>query len=118
MSIGLGEEKKSRSKTKDQKEEKPSLPKEDVISSRPLQLEVFDSSSDNAMSEMKKVADMGPDEITKVFLDVDGNQRLDPLTTSINDIIKKADSDPTSSHRWWSLPYRREILAQNHNNII
>ena len=97
MSIGLGEEKKSRPKTKDQNEEKPSSPKEDVTSSQPLQSEVFDSSSDNAMSEMKKVADMGPDETTKIFLDVDGNQQLDPLTTNINDSIKKADSDPTTS---------------------
>jgi hypothetical protein len=44
-----------------------------------------------------KVADMRPDETGKVFLHVDGNQQIDPLTTSINDIIKKADSDLTTS---------------------
>jgi hypothetical protein len=70
MSIGLGEEKKLKNKIMDQKEEKPSSPKEAVTSSLSLptssplppqlQSEVFDSSRDNAMSEMKEVADMGP----------------------------------------------------------
>jgi hypothetical protein len=56
MSMGLGEEKKSKTKTIDQKEEKPSssLP----TSSSTLQPEVFDLSRDNALSEMKKVADI------------------------------------------------------------
>lgn len=97
MSMGLGKEKKSKDKTKDQKEEKPSSPKEAVTSSPPLQSEVFDSSSANAMSEMKEVADMGPDETTKIFLDVEGNQQLDPLTTSINDSIKAPDSGSSTT---------------------
>jgi hypothetical protein len=60
MSMGLGKEKKSKAKTKDQNEEKPSLPKEATTSSMfpQPQSELFDSSSDNAMSEMKKVADI------------------------------------------------------------
>lgn len=97
MSMGLGKEKKSKAKTKDQKEEKPSSPKEAVTSSPPLQSEVFDSSSANTMSEMKEVADMGPDETTKIFLDVEGNQQLDPLTTSINDSIKEPDSGSSTT---------------------
>jgi hypothetical protein len=114
MSIGLGEEKKLKTKTMDQKEEKPTSSKESVTTTSsplpassalpPLQSEVFDSSSDNAMSEMKEVADMGPDETSKVFSHVEEKQQLDPLTTSINDSIKKIDSenslntdaDPTS----------------------
>ena len=95
MSMGLGKDKKKlNNKTKDQKEEKRSSVKEAVTSApQPLQTEVFDSSSDNAMSEMKEVADMGPDETTKVFHDVEGKEPLDPLTTNINDGIKKTDSD-------------------------
>ena len=85
---GLGEEKKSRPNTKDQKEEKPSSPKKAVTSSQPLQSEVFDSSSDNAISVMK-VADMRPDETSKVFLHVDGNQQLDPLL-QVSMILKKS----------------------------
>ena len=97
MSMGLGKDKKKlNNKTKDQKEEKRSSVKEAVSSApQPIQTEVFDSSSDNAMSEMKEVADMGPDETTKVFHDVEGKEPLDPLTTNINDGIKKTDSDLT-----------------------
>jgi hypothetical protein len=98
MSMGLGKDKKKLdNKTKDQKEEKRSSVKESVTSApQPLQTEVFDSSGDNAMSEMKEVADMGPDETTKVFHDVEGKEPLDPLTTNINDGIKKTDSDLTT----------------------
>lgn len=98
MSMGLGKDKKKLNNvTKDQKEEKRSSVKEAVTSApEPLQTEVFDSSSDNAMSEMKEVADMGPDETTKVFHDVEGKEPLDPLTTNINDGIKKTDSDLTT----------------------
>ena len=80
MSMGLGGEdkKKLKTKTMDQKEEKPSSPKEAVTTTTSSQLappesEVFDSSSDNAMSEMKKAADMGPDETTKKFSHVEEN---------------------------------------------
>ena len=98
MSMGLGKDKKKlNNKTKDPKEEKRSSAKEAVTSApQPIQTEVFDSSSDNAMSEMKEVADMGPDETTKVFHDVEGKEPLDPLTTNINDGIKKTDSDLTT----------------------
>ena len=98
MSMGLGKDKKKlNNKTKDQKEEKRSSAKEAVTSApEPIQTEVFDSSSDNAMSEMKEVADMGPDETTKVFHDVEGKEPLDPLSTNINDGIKKTDSDLTT----------------------
>jgi hypothetical protein len=110
MSMALGEEENNKSKTKtmDQKQEKSSsLPKEAATTtattattatttSSPLppdQLEVFDSSSDNAMSEMKQIADMGPDEASKVFSHVEEKQQLDPLTTSVDDDTKKAISE-------------------------
>ncbi|MGA9842578.1 MAG: hypothetical protein WBQ25_09715, partial [Nitrososphaeraceae archaeon] len=89
MSIGLGEEKKSKPKKMDQKEEKPSSPL--PTSSSSLQPEVFDSSRDNAMSEMKEVADMGPVNTSKVFSHVEEKQQLDPSTISINDSVKKTD---------------------------
>jgi hypothetical protein len=85
MSIGL-EEKKSKPKHVDQKEEKPSSPL--PTSSSTLQPEVFDSSRDNAMSEMKEVADMGPVNTSKVFSHVEEKQQLDPSNISINDDIK------------------------------
>ena len=88
MSMGLGEEKKSKTKTVDQKEERPSSPL--PTSSSTLQPEVFDSSRDNAMSEMKEVAVMGPDNTSKVFSHVEEKQQLDPSTISINDSVKKA----------------------------
>jgi hypothetical protein len=115
MSMGLREEDKNKSKTKtmDQKEDKSSLPKEvatitaTTATSSPLlpaQSEVFDSSSDNAMSEMTQVAHMGPDEASKVFSHVEEKQQLDPLTTSVdNDIAKQTipennlNMNPTSS---------------------
>ena len=88
MSMGLGEEKKSKPKKVDQKGEKPSSPL--PTSSSTLQPEVFDSSRDNAMSEMKEVADMGPVNTSKVFSHVEEKQQLDPSTISINDSVKKA----------------------------
>jgi hypothetical protein len=88
MSMGLGEEKKSKTKTVDQKEEKPSSPL--PTSSSTLQPEVFDLSRDNAMSEMKGVAVMKPDNTSKVFSHVEEKQQLDPSTISINDSVKKA----------------------------
>src|SRR5215475_6358405 len=69
MSMGLEEDKKKlKSKTMDRKQEKLSSSNEAVTSSptlptsSSLQPEVFDSSGDNAMSELKKVADMSTDE--------------------------------------------------------
>ena len=98
MSIGLGGEKKTKTKAMDQKEEKPSSPNEAVTSSSSLpissplppqlQSEVFDSSKDSAMSELKEVADMGPDETSKVFSHVEEKQQVDPSNISINDDIK------------------------------
>ena len=103
MSIGLREEIKLKNKTMDQKEEKPSSPKEAVTSSSSLptsspsppqlQSEVFDSSRDNAMSEMKEVAEMGPDETSKVFSHVEEKQQLDPSNISINNDIKNTVSE-------------------------
>ena len=72
----------------DQKEEKPSSPL--PTSSSTLQPEVFDSSRDNAMSEMKEVAVMKPVNTSKVFSHVEEKQKLDPSTISINDSVKKA----------------------------
>ena len=51
--------------------------------------ELFDSSSDNAMSEMKKVAEIGPDEASKVFSHLEEKQELDPSAKSTNDSVKK-----------------------------
>lgn len=111
MSIGLGKERK----TMDQKAEKPISLKEAVTTTSSSltassksppspQSEVFDSSNDNAMLEMK-VADMRPDKTAKVFLHIEEKQ-LDPISTSINNSIKKTDSEnilntnlnPTSLH--------------------
>ena len=36
---------------------------------------------------------MGPDDTSKVFSHVEEKQQLNPLTTSINDSIKKTDSE-------------------------
>jgi hypothetical protein len=115
MSEGLVEEKKLKTKAMDQKEDNPASPKEAVTSSSsqplstssplsPLQSEVFDSSRDNGMSEMKEVADMGPDKTSNVFSHVEGKQQLDPSNTSINGDIKNigpeinpnTNTDPTT----------------------
>ena len=83
MSMGLGEKKKIKSEPVDQKEEKPSSQEAiTTTSSSPLptpstlQPEVFDSYRDNAMSEMKKIAGMEPDNATKVFSHVEEIQQL------------------------------------------
>jgi hypothetical protein len=55
------------------------------------QPEVFDSSSDNAMSERKEVADIRPGKTAKVFSHVKEKRQLDTLTTSISGSIRNAD---------------------------
>ena len=100
MSMGLGEKKKIKSEPVDQKEEKPSSQEAiTTTSSSPLptpstlQPEVFDSYRDNAMSEMKKIAGMEPDNATKVFSHVEEIQQLDPSKIRINDSVKKTDPE-------------------------
>jgi len=103
MSIGLGKEKKLKSKTMDQKAEKPISLKTVTTTSSSLtasskssppspQSEVFDSSNDNAMLEMKEVDNMRPDKTAKVFLHIEEKQ-LDLISTNINNRIKKTDSE-------------------------
>jgi len=103
MSVGLGKEKKLKSKTMDQKAEKPISLKTVTTTSSSLtasskssppspQSEVFDSSNDNAMLEMKEVDDMRPDKTAKVFLHIEEKQ-LDLISTNINNSIKKTDSE-------------------------
>ena len=103
MSIGLGKEKKLKSKTMDQKAEKPISLKTVTTTSSSLtasskssppspQSEVFDSSNDNAMLEMKEVDNMRPDKAAKVFLHIEEKQ-LDLISTNINNSIKKTDSE-------------------------
>lgn len=103
MSIGLGKEKKLKSKTMDQKAEKPISLKTVTTTSSSLtassnlsppcpQSEVFDSSNDNAMLEIKEVDDMRPDKTAKVFLHIEEKQ-LDLIPTNINNSIKKTDSE-------------------------
>ena len=106
MSMGLAEggedKKKLKTKTMDQKQDKSSSPKKAATTTTtssplpPAQSEVFDSSSDNAMSEMKQVAEMGPDEVSKVFSHLEEKQQLDPSTASIEDTIKKTDPGPAT----------------------
>ena len=103
MSIGRGKEKKLKSKMMDQKAEKPislktvttmssSLTASSKSSPPSPQSEVFDSSNDNAMLEMKEVDDMRPDKTAKVFLHIEEKQ-LDLISTNINNSIKKTDSE-------------------------
>jgi hypothetical protein len=103
MSIGLGKEKKLKSKTMDQKAEKPISLKTVTTTSSSLtasskssppspQSEVFDSSNDNAMLEMKEVDNMRLDKTAKVFLHIEEKQ-LDLISTNINNSIKKTDSE-------------------------
>ncbi len=65
MSMGLGEEKKLKGKT-DQKEEKPSSSSEAI------------TTPSSPLSEMKETADMGPDNSSKVFSQVEEKQQLNP----------------------------------------
>ena len=106
MSMGLGEKKKIKSEPVDQKEEKPSSQEAiTTTSSSPLpipstlQPEVFDSYRDNAMSEMKKIAGMEPDNATKVFSHVEEIQQLDPSKIRINDSVKstKLENSPNTT---------------------
>ena len=102
MSMGLGEEEnnKSKTKTKDQSKDEPTLPKESTTATTattattssplpPAQSEVFDSSSDNAMSEMKQITDMEPGDASNVFAHVEEKQQSIPLSTSVDDDIIK-----------------------------
>ncbi|HEY7081736.1 MAG TPA: hypothetical protein VH500_18745 [Nitrososphaeraceae archaeon] len=89
-SMGLGENKK-RIRTMDQKQENSSSPTLPASSS--LLPEVFDSSRDNAMSEMKEVADMSPDETIRVFSDTEGELQLDPSNITIKDTTKEIDRE-------------------------
>jgi hypothetical protein len=96
MSMGL--EDKKRTRTMDQKQGKSSSSKEAVNSSPTLSAsptlrpEVFDSSRDNAMSEMREVADMSPDETIQVFSDTEEEPQLDPSKIT-KDTTKKIDSE-------------------------
>ena len=63
MSMGLGEEKKLKGKT-DQKEEKPSSSSEAI------------TTPSSPLSETKETADMGPDNSSKVFSQVEEKQQL------------------------------------------
>jgi hypothetical protein len=103
VSTGLGKEKKLKSKTMDQKAEKPISLKTVTTTSSSLtasskssppspQSKVFDSSNDNAMLEMKEVDDMRPDKTAKVLLHIEEKQ-LDLISTNINNSIKKTDSE-------------------------
>ena len=121
VSIGLGGEKKTKTKAMDQKEEKP-LSSNEAVASSPsptsssptLQSEIFDSSGDNAMSEMKKVADMGPDETSKVFSHVEEKQQLDPSNISINDNIKNtvSENNPNTNPDSSSFPTMVDSVLQ------
>jgi hypothetical protein len=98
MGLAEGEDKnKSKTKTVDQKQDKLSLQKEAAATpatTPPLQSaqsEVFDSSNDNAMSEMKELADMSPGEASKIFSHVEEKQQIDPITKSVDNVtVKKA----------------------------
>ena len=93
MSMGFEDKKKLKTKTMDQKQDKSSSLVDAVTTTSsqlaPPESEVFDSSGDNAMSEMKKVADMGPDETNKVFSHVEEKQQPDASTTSVDDDAAK-----------------------------
>ncbi len=53
---------------------------------------------------MKQVADMEPDEASKVFSHLEEKQQLDPLTTSVDDdTIKK----PILVLLWRSRPHKK-----------
>ena len=52
-------------------------------------IRAIDSSSDNALSEMKQVADTRSDGVSKVFSHLEEKQELDPATKITNDRVKK-----------------------------
>jgi hypothetical protein len=98
MGIAEGEDKnKSKTKTMDQKQDKLPLQKEAATTPAttspllPAQSEVFDSSNDNAMSEMKEIADMSSDETSKVFSHVQEKQQIDPINNSVDNVTLKKD---------------------------
>src|SRR5215467_4164364 len=93
MSIGLKDNKKLKNQTMDQMEEKIPFPKEAATKPSshlppPPESEVYDSSSDDAMSEVNRVVKIGPDEASKVFSHLEEKQQIDPSNTSINNSIK------------------------------
>jgi hypothetical protein len=94
--MGLGKKKKIKTEPIDQKDKVScpkaiaTLPTSSTSQSQPHpQPEVFDSYRYNAMSEMKEIADMEPNNTSKVFSHVEEKQQLDPSMISINDSIKK-----------------------------
>ena len=96
----LGEKKKIKTEPIDQKDKVSypkaitTLPTSSTSQSQPHpQPEVFDSYRYNAMSEMKEIADMGPDNTSKVFSHVEEKRQLDPSIASINDSVKKTDPE-------------------------
>lgn len=105
MSIGLEEDKKQKPKTTDPKDDKPlsanekaakttvssSLPQSSLVPQ--IQSELFDPSRDNAMSEIREVADMSSDETAKIIRNVEGKHGLDPLTTTVSDSVKNAGAE-------------------------
>ena len=126
MSMGLGEEKKLKGKT-DQKEEKPSSSSEAITTpSSPLptlstvQPEVFDSYRYNAMSETKETADMGPDNSSKVFSQVEEKQQLDPSTISSNDSVKKTEPENSlnTNPDTTSFPMANPTLEERDRNVM
>jgi hypothetical protein len=78
-----------------------SLPASSSSLSTTPQTEVFDSSSDNAISEMKEVADMGLDEMAKIFSNVEENsssiKNTDPETLGIA-IASRTDIAMSAGH--------------------
>ena len=99
MSRGIAEEKKSKTKNVDQKENHSS-PKDVITTTQslsplhiplpPPRSEVFDSFNDNAVSEMEESADMGTNDINKISSHVEEKRQLDTSTISVNDADKKA----------------------------
>jgi len=96
--MSMGFEQKKKIKPVDQKEMKPSSQEAIAKPSSPeptpskIQPEVFDSYRDNAMSEMKEIADMKPDNASEVFSHVEEKQQLDPKI-NINDSVKETDPE-------------------------
>jgi hypothetical protein len=99
MSMGFEDKKNLKTKTTNRIEDKSSSPTEAITTTTSSKLapssesEVFDSSSDNAVSEMKKATDMRPDETSKVFSQLETKQQLDPSTLTANDIVKKTETN-------------------------
>jgi len=132
MSIELGDEKNLKTKTMDQKEEKFVITRSSnstifitacvifIIINNTSQPEVFDSSGDNAISEMKEVADMGQMrwlrfscmwkktagwilylQVSMIALKIP-ILKVDPIQILIQ----------LPFLQWWIRSYKKEILAQ------